>query len=1000
MSEPFFPTARTGPTAPPGGAYVIPLANVRYIFKGQIFHPLKERDVPLPPHVFFLMTTTPRPNLRVRGEPSQPDGVSWMLFKDPEPLDTPDTEWMLGWFPLLRQNDGTFKASSSVMQQHEVFYDLDKDDWVEPSDVALIETRKLFRVPLWASVWKARVGGLVDGHPKTSFRQTGLLRQAKNELLTYGQPNKPWLIQIDQGLYRSFVRMHYYDVKEKKRKPVPRGPLIEALGEQLLNVGDRGRVAAGTAIDDEGTAYLLHERTKARSANVEYYMKPSIGATHAILDLKAPDATRAKALSHDPSDRPDERYLLPLEWHSFGMQAWLREDPHGFPMRKAFADVRLADTTRAAPLKFHLDDAVLASSPSAPLVLPRDARVTLLDHLLHIRDPDPKRPDLWKTKLSSNYLPAEDAVHVNTEGIERQTLLVARDGLLYDLREKRVARGAADLGKVACTGARAAIENDLGPLHRRADYMNGNPTMPAYDAGKLPGGCGRSMYHLIDASYVTHKHAGPGGDVDAKLMHLLVHLPVTLVAGTRVPAAELEKVAQALTRAAEWWDQIHPAHPGAPAATAQPQDITLVPGRAAAAGAKVVKVRHFFGVAPPAFPNVIKITVRNTGAGENRGGAHAINKEIGLFVGDYAMGFGGSADDGQDAGTTRFVLPHELHHILGHPDEYPEDLGTTGFDGWDQYPVAGARCRPYRNDLPSLMESGSRPRLRHYWIHANRLRQEAEFRAMLDAQPYTAVSPKSPAGALVYELPFVGALTNEETSGPLVPVHVGFFPDASRRCDAALYRLGPDEATIGRMFPGSPLPEAQRFDGLLIVRIKILWDFEADDVVTRAATWSIFEGLFSETRPTGKHYKNMFVITPTTAPAAGAAPRDPPHLRRIAVAFHPEYDWEGWYRAQRPPAAPPTTGHMTIRVRNSPLPKHPLLVSPAPARLELTTGQLDLAILRHALGLSPFKDDTSTTPTTRTLVTTIDGAELQRLADQVSGILKDPAGIKRVAAKV
>lgn len=994
-----------GKTAPSQTAYVIPLAKARFVIKAQYFNPLKKADMPLPDHAFLMFDLSSARVPPVLGEPSQADGVSWILFEDDLRVDTPESEWAFTYRPLFKQADGSMKPDGATQKLAEVFIDLEQNTWVSPEKVGFVDRRKLLRLPLWASFLKAKQGGFKEAPPGTNFATSGVLRTAKNELKAFGDQKKQWLIQIDHNYFRSFVRFHYYDVKAKQRQPLPRGVLVTALGVRASSIGPTGadpraRVAAGTALDDQGTVYLLHERSKAGSAAVHYYFATGIrgGTTHGIVDFSIPapaagaEDTRIQVVSTDANPRPDARYVLPVEWHSHGMQAWVEEDANGFPKRKGFKELRVSDTTQQKPLCFHLDDAVLAAGDVDLVQLPKDARIALFDHLLHLRDVDPRKPHLWKTTLKKNYLPAEDAVYVNQQGVERLTRLAYLDGIFYHLLDGRLGVIAAEkLGSVTAVGARAFIANQNDGRHKFISYMSGHPTMPDFAGQKSATGTGRSEFLLIDASYLNHNFTTSSGALSMKLMHLLVHIPLK-IDGAKVTKAAIDAMLPALTHSAERWDQSHPGHPGEPAANTIPRTLGLVPVGGAKAQDKVVLVRHYFGESAT-HPDVITLHVRNS---NDRGFASPKNKELTVFVGDIDVRNGGVQEEpAQAANTTRATLAHELGHIMGQPDEYNEDV--DGFPKWDQYTVEGVPGRPYSLDAPAMMCGNNQPRLRHLWNYHNRLRAEADFKKLLDGKDYVAVDA-GVAGGLDSELPFVTAavLGDESNKGPYTPVAPFSFVDPStRRSELILYRLPRDEGTVRKMFfgPGGTtgtLAAADRFDGMALILIRYLCDFEPalNTPVFHSIALAQLEGLTLST-PTGttKVFGTRFFLAPDPAPPAD--PKQPPVLRRIAIAVAAQFDVVARYTS--PATPPPNREHISIRFVGSRPGPHPLLSATPPTPLPLTFAEIDDSLLCYALGATP----TVTSGTTTSVKTTITAADFSKLASQVGKLLKDPAGFKR-----
>lgn len=1003
MSDPppnkFMPTGASGPAGP--GAYVVPLGRARFILKGQFFHPIKESDQPLPVHQLYLFCVSDRSVPPVLGEPSQTDGVSWINFTLDAKEEVAGSTWALGWRPLTKDAKGAFVPTADV-GRGDAWLDLEKMEWVDFKDVALVEKRKLLRLPLWASFMKAKQGGFKESPKKTKFGTSGLLVYDDKELTAYGEPTKPWVVQVDHGLFRSFVRYAYYDLKAKQRKPVPPGLVVQAIGTRALSgpaTGADSRVAGGTALDDDGTVYLLHERTKANLAKSKFdyfFFTGTSGSTqHGIIDFsKTAAKDKVQSVSNDPSVKREERYVLPREWHSKGMQAWTKEDGKGFPQRKEFSAMRTEATTKKEPLQFHLDDALLAAGAFDPLKLKKDARVTLLDHLLHIREPDPKRPHFWKTKLARNYLPAEDAVILGGEGVERVTRIVFHEGVVYSLREKRIqASAGAAFGKTEGVGALAAIANDFDDQHRMADFLAGNPTMPDF----LTQVKGRSLQHVIDVSDdVKHQVGG----TDVKLVHLLSWVPIFF--DNHIGAAG-EDAVPFLNAAAERWDQTHPAHPNQPPANRKPAEIVLAPDGAITANARVVRVRHFFAEVPKTFTNAMKIVYTQSADPLARAGANCSTHTVTMFKGDIGPIWAPPADaeTGQDDGTNRFTLAHEMGHVLGWPDDYIESHPTIGrkFAGWDQYAVDDAPTRPFGTDGPSVMNSNNKPRLRHYWGYATSVTDRAEFAKMVDAKPYFPVNlAPATGGPMVYERPFCEVLPGNPD--PYKAIFPGFVLPSSNRCEASLYRMGKDEAVVERMYKkavadiGSAAPAAKIFDGLLMIRIKFMVRLTAADnnAMGHSVVFSSIQSLCQDANIFTKQF--VIEMDPPAAPAGRS--HDKPHVRRVFVCFFPLFELENRFTGATPPVAVPGGHHIFVNVVASRPGAHPLLSPTPPLELPLLKTELDESLLLYALGQPTFTEDATTH--VKTLRTTLEKKDLQFMANNLHGWLKDDPAAKRKAS--
>jgi hypothetical protein len=989
-------------TTTPAGT-VIPLANARYILKAQYFDPVKNADTPLPPHQFFLfpLPSAATGQAPIIGEASDSSGMSWIKFEDDLRFSTKGGIWAIGWRPLLKKAGSATRATDpDVTSLLEVFLDLDKGDWVSPKDVGFVDKRRLIRLPLWASHKKAKVGGFADSPSKTKFSTRGTFVFNDGECTGYGTVGKPWLVQIDHKLFRSFLRFHYYNLKDKARKPVGRGIVGTALGVRSLSVGPipgdtRARVAAGTAIDGDGTIYLLHERTQAGSKKVSYYFSTGRRGTadHGIITFADPPDAQVHVVAANPSEKQDERYVLPQEWHSFGMDAYLEDASAGVGKRKKASDLLLKGTDKAKPLTFHLDDAILASGPQVAQVTKANDRIALFDQVLHIRDEDPQKPHLWKTKLARNYLPAEEAVYVSGQGIEQTTRLVYRDGTFFDLREKHLAIASPDkLGVNAGVGARIALANDAD-VHKMVSYMGTNVPNAAND--------GHGEYHLIDCSYLPQPFpkAG-GGTVPLKLMHLLIYLPVKIVPQPGASAALIaSEVIPALTQAAERWDQKHPAHPTQPPANMFPMESVVVPVGTANAGDKGVRIRHYFGETKRA--DAIKLQINPAGS---RGFANT--GIISLSLGDI----GPSNDDrfleetGQPAATARLTLAHELGHQLGQPDEYDEEA-ADGFAIANEvvsmggssppfvYDIEGVTARPYNVEFPAMMRGNNQPRLRHHWVYMNRLRREAVLRTALDNKDYVSVDVATVASqTLSSDLRTLPAtvLPNEGDQNPWKPVG-GVGTLTGGRADIAVYRLPRDIGTVKRMFTGSAgmggtLTSAEQFDALALVYVRFLFDFRPplDTVPTRRAVYQTLRALCMRRSPPlpgvvhRANYATPFcIVTPAPANPAPPPPAPPPAAGppwRVALGISAQFD-----RKSRTPT--PTGQHILIKLVTAHGGGNPLLAAAPGATLTMTQAEIGPALLAHALGVSPL----SAPGVLKAALTAGDFVNVQRRVESVLG---------------
>ncbi len=992
MSTPstFVPTAPATSTAT--GSTIVPLANARFVLKGVFFDPVARADRPLPPHQFVLWQKGSW--LRaVAGVPSEAaTGIGWIPFGlDTDPLDAAEGEWALVWFPSFARADG----SRQLELVEEVFLDLDANEWVRPAQVGHTDSRRLIRLRPWSSDWKSNNGGFVAVPPHTRFARTGTLQAKRGELKGFGSPTAPWLVSVDHGFFRNYVRYFFYDPSQKARVQLPPGLVVSALakpvGARQLFVGNNRRVAAGTAIDAEGTVYLVHERTQKASKDVDYYFATGArgSSDHGSIDLTlAAKDRRVRGASRDTTDSVSERYLLPQQWCSHGMHAFTTDTVAGIAKREEFARLRLEGTSPTAPLSFHLDDAVLVRGPQDPIILPAHARVALFDHLLHLRDVDPKRPHLWKTTLDANYLAAENAIYVNGEGRERVTRLVYVEGTFHDVRERRCE--VDDDGKIGLThavGARAVMANDHDATHQRVSYLKGDPHAPSFGSGNR-----RLEFHLLDPDWLDDFPDGAGGVVATRLMHLLVHVPLVVDTSRAGPKGE-QQLYSALTHAAERWDQSHPGHPGQPALNTAPRTFGLTPEHGFAAGERVVRVRHYFGEATKEFEGVMSVRVFGN---HGRASANTSSNVLELYLGDIdTMPSGDNADtEGlQSPDTTRITLAHEIGHVMGAPDEYWESYGLHPVPQWEQYKVEAASARPFSTDHASIMQSNNQPRLRHFWRYALAVSTESSFQVMLSGSRMRPSDPTIEGGPLLYALPTLGnfVLASEEFKGPYAPAGGPIGLDTNHLSELILYRLGDDEGTTRTMFSRADesvgaLTAADRYDGLayIVVNVSIQFPF----YMTQHDRIRLLDSL---DKALPQQVPTYIASQPRKAPNIPL--HAPPFLHRIAICIE-------WRFGSLSVAAAPF-GPLQLKIVNSRESVHPLLQSVTTMPLQILSEEIKtsaLSILCLALGAPTFDIDHRNQA--RTLRKRLRSADFALLLQKTSALLLDQPSMSRVVKPV
>ncbi len=512
------------------------------------------------------------------------------------------------------------------------------------------------------------------------------------------------------------------------------------------------------------------------------------------------------------------------------------------------------------------------------------------------------------------------------------------------------------------------------------------------------------VFHLLDATYIQQSIPTATGPVTMRLVHLLVLAPLH-VDSSKVSAQDADLFYSRLAMAGERWDQLHPGHPGLPASDEKPSELALIPESGAKDGGLVVRVRHYFGVAPADFPNVMNVVLHApTGNPEHdRGNASVSTRLMNIFVNDVGPTGGGVSEEHQTQ-NSRFTLAHELGHVMGHPDEYFEDLETTQVEGWDQYQVDGAPARPFYNDGVGIMRSNNKPRLRSFWNYAARINAEPSFQTLTAGERFVPTNLSFPGGPLRYELPEVGPLagggfSTHADKNPYFPVFANIFVGTAQRATASLYRLGDDEGSVTRMFKASgglgvALTADERMNGLLLMRVRFLFRSGSGPqaAIDRAQQYKPILNLFVENPLYNtndyRFYRNGFLLEcqPRTKTAVGQ-----PYLKRIAAVFTPQFD----YTSRHAPAIAPL-GDVNIEVVSARTGPNPLTLDSPPGFLNLLESELDLSLARYALGLPTFSEDPSTH--VRTVITSLAAHDMQSLANSVSGYLQTPLPYWRKAS--
>lgn len=976
---------------------VVPLAAAAQVLRGTYFNPLravKPEETPLPPHQWELHTVRDQaadPLIVVKGtRSSQSTGISTIINGKKLREARPDQKWFLILRPDISEEQ---LEGISAPGLREIWIDLEKNQWVLPQGFPVVEKRKLLRLPLWRSNWKARLGGLsprrrLGDHISADYAMTGEVTTAEI-LKPFSTPADPWEIQVDVSWFRTFLQFHFYDHTQGKSVPVPPGLCVKILGKKLdfatLQTVN-GRVGGGTSIDDHGTIYVLHERTTEQSSDAEIFFEDPAGLVLSV-DLSgkppSPGAKDTRLRRQHPSSvpaRPDERYILPDSWHSHGMEArvgsgprkkWheLRPTPLGAPVPRSL------DTSRSNPLIFHFDDTILVHATKGPVGVPRGSRITLFDRALAFRQPmDPVLQPLWSGKLDENYLRAEEVIVGDAQPWQRLTFVIDLEGEFFVLRDARV-NGA--LGVTPCIGARKAVAHAVeDPI---GDFLAGNPR---FDGG------GTTKLMLIPDAYpgpYTNEAEGAflGSHPTASFCHLLVYVPIKVIADPTDPSvtpANLTAVHAFLMQAAERWDQAHPTN-----GAADKKDYVVVPRRGVKNGSRIVKLRHYFGLR---FDGGEKLTV--SACNTNQINGVPFNRS---FVSDHTLSLivGGAGPDASDKATPDsdglalpwFTLAHEFGHVMGLPDEYLETLAASRLaldtlteprvprfaQAHDAYPFYGDRC--------SVMNNNQLPRLRYVWHHVTFLNQEA--RSQMPEGPYVTTYA-SFKGGTTHEMPDGGKehpwkeITKKRASGD--------------KATLVLFKLGDDESSLEKIFPR---PTKNKTDpgawlnAVVVVRTLIWFNFvpsAAGDFPSDAERWKMVRAFYSRIYTSDREPMLRFFIG---GPSAAKLPR-------IGLIFEPRIEFgpdpnpkSGW----APPNMTESDADLVVDVifqnpgAGPPAPRVPPASTPPvkPPRFEVNRGDVGLSILRFALDIAPSAP--STTPDNGPLV----ASELNEIVRRVEEML-------------
>lgn len=904
----FFPGAISSGDAARPGTQRVDLEAVLFVLRATFEHPVTRGRVTLPPHFYFFFNPLDPRGRTTRSKRSDDAGRAIITLKAGL-FDNPTEPWVLTPVPLRAEDrDG-------IAEHREMWIDLEENVWIPPAKVRAqtaegveIRKKKLIRLPFYSSTDKAVRGRHFDG-PSTEFRDTGVVFfDTKPE--PYGTLDEPWEYHVDHRFLRTRVRYLFYNWQTKAEETVPVGVLVDA-------VQPSGRViGAGTCVDDDGTVFVLHGLLPVQARNelpFDYRFTQPADA-HVLLDTALDPRAPVIATAPKAEDRR-KRHSLPREWRSPGMDSWfLADGPKG---RVLWEEMKLRDLSNAI-LVFHLDDVVLTEQGSTShALLPKGSRVALLDQLLRPRDVDPKVWNQWREQLDRNYLPAERASFLAGDGFESTTRLVNFERDFFDLKDSHVLPTAN-----SCVGARAAVRDD----HPKRQLWDTPPaeTARTYDL------------HLIDSPVEK-----PYGGADAELWHLLVYigLHVKVQAGAAIDDADFWNL---VWLAEVRWGVGHPAPFGAVA-----KDYAFAPAGSSAAAPprRIIRPRFFFGPLPEG-KQMLTVSVETQPtigdvpapafvevASANPPRLMHIKPD---FLKPSQQGFGNVAGDSDGFQYADFMLAHELGHVLGLGDDYgdvlsvPPGVSLSGLPllRFFQHHIMVVETKPFVTDVFATMGRGCLPRLRYYWQFARELNRAAVFQAPLGNVRFL---PEYRQLGLVYEI--------DSAAGDPASVITETMIGRSR---ALLHPLGDDElgaeAIFGSLVP-APATTTVRSQGLMVVRTRFLFE-SAAAVVTDNELLTIIDDFLKQLYlPLGAHIVPQLSFWILAKPGPGVT-----RMPRIFGFFQP--------LVERAVDKPSIGSDVTVRIVAKTGTRWPLVML-TDQPVELTATDIDLRLLRFALGLDP-----------------------------------------------
>lgn len=929
----------------------VTVARPLFVIRGTYYDPLSERERPLPPHAWVLGRRGSEND--VWGQVSDDAGLS-VLFGEGARTAAPELAWGLILSPVPKEPRRVARDwMEELVKAREFWIDLDRNEWVPPSEVLPIESRRLLRMPIWASAARYSIGFNEVPPWAKEYASAGVLRS--NELQSYGTLEKPWTIQVDHGLYRAHVRFQYYDWQRTKVAALDPGLVVRAVDARGATVG------GGMSYTSGKPAYVLVERRQDACHDVHFSFAPG---DHVFIDLKreppqdGPSATDQRWLMPETAEAEPRarrvRYPVPARWHSLGMEARI-----GSAARQEYEEIQKNPPSLSSqdPLVFDLDDLVLRDRDGR-LPLAEGDRVALFDRHLTIRDAEVNAPHRSKVRPSrAGLLSGPDAYYRDGNNIVSTAFVVYHGGEFYGVGEER---HTGELGIEPRVGARVAVAGRHPSIQN--PVFIGNPTNYElhFFADALPG----DLY--LD------------GGGNAEVCHLMVHIPVDILKGTGATDAHELELTRVLEEAGLRWDQEHPAHTG------WGKRYVIVPEDGANPGARIVKLRHFFAPSP----SRNKLPIRLLKIADRRSFVLG-GKSMMMHIDNIAPA---STDnpphDSDGIGLDRFTLAHEFGHVMGLVDEYIEPLNNKAAEAanvvWSEPMLPrflqSTEGKPFALDTRAMMRSNALPRLRYGWQHARWLEQDPMVRAVLGGKPQVFSYPNF-AGGLRYKLPD-GNRQHPWTVVARSKLSPGFG-------DLLLYHLGDDEGSVEAMF--GPRRADQRLDGLVIVRTKFWFNFAKganrdfnNDVeryqLMRAFHTRLYDGF-------GRPRQRMLVQAD-----AGA------RLRNLALFLQPQYEF-GPEPTEKTTEADADLVVDLIQDEGSPELGNLGLIDTTDERhrrLRFGTSHLGVALMRYALHIGPYisAPDGRSVP----VQDAIQPADLSDIAAQVCAMLGEPPHSRTVSS--